>query len=54
MSPSSRREWIEILIVALKSVFFGSPSSRREWIEILIGKFMKVGLSVSLLAEGVD
>ena len=34
MSPSMRREWIEI--VGLQSLFFhhGSPSMRREWIEI--------------------
>ena len=34
MSPSSRREWIEIYISVYEPNETESPSSRREWIEI--------------------
>ena len=33
-SPSTRREWIEIVTVAKIGVITMSPSTRREWIEI--------------------
>ena len=35
VSPSSRREWIEILVMRTINNFIGSPSSRREWIEMV-------------------
>ena len=35
MSPSSRREWIEINHVPPDVKPHASPSSRREWIEII-------------------
>ena len=33
-SPSTRREWIEILLQTIKVLELASPSTRREWIEI--------------------
>ena len=33
-SPSTRREWIEIQLLALYQQLEESPSTRREWIEI--------------------
>ena len=36
LSPSMRREWIEIRIYASKLRHDGSPSMRREWIEIIL------------------
>ena len=35
VSPSSRREWIEIIAVYAVKKAILSPSSRREWIEII-------------------
>ena len=55
MSPSMRREWIEIFHLRCNlSPAEQSPSMRREWIEILMtfGNAMQFG--VSLHAEGVD
>ena len=34
-SPSTRREWIEIQLLALYQQLEESPSTRREWIEIV-------------------
>ena len=34
-SPSTRREWIEMPLLAANTALFRSPSTRREWIEIL-------------------
>ena len=35
MSPSMRREWIEMILSGFKiAIFNSSPSMRREWIEI--------------------
>ena len=34
MSPSTRREWIEMELFDVAFVLFTSPSTRREWIEI--------------------
>ena len=55
MSPSLRREWIEIVAnePVLKGKFW-SPSLRREWIEISYWYTDFDGMAVSLLAEGVD
>ena len=55
MSPSMRREWIE-MSCNMGSAVSGdeSPSMRREWIEILCGIFLCFYRSVSLHAEGVD
>ena len=54
-SPSSRRAWIEIVyLVVCAAVADTSPSSRRAWIEILSFNWSAYGLSVALLAEGVD
>ena len=33
-SPSTRREWIEILLGAGLGTMIMSPSTRREWIEM--------------------
>ncbi len=34
MSPSMRREWIEISVLSTQCQLRKSPSMRREWIEI--------------------
>ena len=34
-SPSSRRAWIEMILVSSRRLWMRSPSSRRAWIEIL-------------------
>ena len=39
-SPSTRREWIEIVCLCDLSHVPWSPSTRREWIEIKIGRFI--------------
>ena len=53
-SPSTRREWIEILEVFKCIAFIRSPSTRREWIEIVLVYDMYNLLFVSLHTEGVD
>ncbi len=53
-SPSSRRAWIEMLTWDSAAYVARSPSSRRAWIEIVCGKMVCAGVSVALLAEGVD
>ena len=55
MSPSMRREWIEIASYAKAAgTNKRSPSMRREWIEIhAAAQIPKVNI-VSLHAEGVD
>ena len=54
-SPSSRRAWIEILLLATaKLLQLPSPSSRRAWIEIPSSWSPCGGRWVALLAEGVD
>ena len=55
MSPSMRREWIEIAILScVQRSKYLSPSMRREWIEIQIIKKRDSVTVVSLHAEGVD
>ena len=55
LSPSMRREWIEMLsrhgTPGRKQT---SPSMRREWIEIKMFLFAPWKKFVSLHAEGVD
>ena len=53
-SPSTRREWIEILLLFLRSVCYKSPSTRREWIEISLSVIGSKITCVSLHTEGVD
>ena len=54
VSPSTRREWIEIRLGRYAIQFALSPSTRREWIEIVYCPMCAVVLSVSLHTEGVD
>ena len=54
MSPSTRREWIEIAGIRLSSSRSRSPSTRREWIEIGGAARHHPGGHVSLHTEGVD
>ena len=55
LSPSMRREWIEIFPPGCVVKLGASPSMRREWIEIKeVEKSDVVNRSVSLHAEGVD
>ena len=54
MSPSMRREWIEMAYLELLCDTEKSPSMRREWIEILYLCCCAGGEGVSLHAEGVD
>ena len=56
LSPSMRREWIEICTVKQQLVHVPvSPSMRREWIEIpLAAGDIRMCKKVSLHAEGVD
>ena len=55
MSPSMRREWIEIPKLRTFSHIVLSPSMRREWIEIRSSLLPLVwSQAVSLHAEGVD
>ena len=53
MSPSSRAEWVEIVIAEQTPADIESPSSRAEWVEIniSIGEWKK--RAVSVLAGGV-
>ena len=54
-SPSSRRAWIEMLLLHVLLWFWlTSPSSRRAWIEITPAVAKKARRGVALLAEGVD
>ena len=54
VSPSMRREWIEILHVHSKVLQNASPSMRREWIEMKHLHLPTAQKLVSLHAEGVD
>ena len=55
MSPSMRREWIEILSAEILLAYsMRSPSMRREWIEIPPLYNINTDGYVSLHAEGVD
>ena len=55
MSPSMRREWIEMVVVTcVITVISMSPSMRREWIEIFVRIPTRTTTAVSLHAEGVD
>ena len=55
MSPSMRREWIEILqLYSVLTIRQGSPSMRREWIEMDKAGEAWQKNNVSLHAEGVD
>ena len=54
MSPSMRREWIEIGEVMYSIKRGTSPSMRREWIEMKETVCRAVTEEVSLHAEGVD
>ena len=55
MSPSIRREWIEIPNLCIYySILVTSPSIRREWIEIYMIADVVSILVVSLHTEGVD
>ena len=53
-SPSSRRAWIEILLLLVILYCVVSPSSRRAWIEIMSPLSLTGFELVALLAEGVD
>ena len=54
MSPSMRREWIEMTIWRNQIRNTWSPSMRREWIEIFLICGSPIRIPVSLHAEGVD
>ena len=54
LSPSMRREWIEMSITSEIVTPFESPSMRREWIEIDHMDGVSLSKVVSLHAEGVD
>ena len=54
LSPSMRREWIEMSIFFLTISSVSSPSMRREWIEIACILPLLAAAMVSLHAEGVD
>ena len=54
MSPSMRREWIEIPHQCLQTPPMMSPSMRREWIEMAHKLKRMFHVKVSLHAEGVD
>ena len=53
-SPSTRREWIEIVVTDFRDWLRLSPSTRREWIEIAMSGKMHISYCVSLHTEGVD
>ena len=54
-SPSTRREWIEIVKNNSATLYADeSPSTRREWIEIKVENEQKIAKLVSLHTEGVD
>ena len=55
MSPSMRREWIEMSKGAIhEQKYKMSPSMRREWIEMSSTGLALSTPKVSLHAEGVD
>ena len=54
MSPSTRREWIEMPSTCDLPLYGKSPSTRREWIEITTIRLLLDGVRVSLHTEGVD
>ena len=54
MSPSTRREWIEINFSCSMQDLELSPSTRREWIEMTATKQFARFVNVSLHTEGVD
>ena len=54
MSPSTRREWIEILHQMTIWRNNMSPSTRREWIEMRHDPIRYPPQIVSLHTEGVD
>ena len=54
LSPSMRREWIEMLNFLKSIAIVMSPSMRREWIEMGSYGEIELVLWVSLHAEGVD
>ena len=54
LSPSMRREWIEMSHCCRVLAFPLSPSMRREWIEIQWWEDVDNVKRVSLHAEGVD
>ena len=54
MSPSMRREWIEMYQDYTTLISMLSPSMRREWIEIKTFLCDLWTQHVSLHAEGVD
>ena len=54
LSPSIRREWIEIRCQIARCEDLVSPSIRREWIEIGCCSCPFALRSVSLHTEGVD
>ena len=54
LSPSSRAEWVEIIIQDFYLFVAASPSSRAEWVEIPIAAAVPmVATNVSVLAGGV-
>ena len=54
LSPSMRREWIEIFLGSGLFPNLWSPSMRREWIEMCDAAKASEETYVSLHAEGVD
>ena len=56
MSPSMRREWIEIFANGAAPSGVLSPSMRREWIEILPMKllFLRIRRSPSMRREWIE
>ena len=55
MSPSVKREWIEIYPACGSCYGIRSPSVKREWIEISLDKDINFrSHRVSLCKEGVD
>ncbi len=54
MSPSIRREWIEMRSRNDIRKLYQSPSIRREWIEMFMGIIKAIPQIVSLHTEGVD
>ena len=54
MSPSTRREWIEILRQQPQMFCLLSPTTRREWIEMTDEGKLCFETEVSLHTEGVD
>ena len=55
LSPSMRREWIEIQFLLCLADRLRSPSMRREWIEILPAALPpQAGLSPSMRREWIE